>query len=457
MLILLSTGRGNAQKGWPHGGLSDVERIEASPLLVDLDGNGRTEIIYPNHDDFLYVYNHDGTTFSVTVTTPPNWPQPMGYLDGTIASPAVGDIEGTGTKDIVVVGDDKSGKAAKVRVFRSNGTQLGTGIDLATTASGKATACIIDCYKYNGTTRHSAEEILVRDGNGRVHVIYWNGTALQELTAFDTTTSDTERDRFGSQPITPSVSAVDEGGGVTYIVAPSTNNKIYRWRVTSSSSSTTSFNFQVSPLASLQTDHGSTTQFLGSAALVNIDADPSYEIVIGASSKQVYVWDDDGTTYTGWPKQTSQTLTSSPAIADLDVDGIPEVIVGCDDGRVYAWHRDGSNVSGYPVETGGPIYSSPVCADIDGIEGLEVVATSLDGFMHAWSNSGQRLYGWPKQFNTNVYASPALGDIHRNGRFSVVTGGFDGRIFVFDLARKSLDVNAGWLQFRGGFKRQGHL
>ena len=70
---------------------------------VDLDGNGRMEIVVPSFDDRLYVYNHDGTPFNPGSAP---WPKELGFSDGTIASVSAGDIDGDSDLEIVVVGDD---------------------------------------------------------------------------------------------------------------------------------------------------------------------------------------------------------------------------------------------------------------------------------------------------------------------------------------------------------------
>ncbi len=83
------------------------------PVLADLDNDGRKEIIfYEVWGKNIYVYKLDGTFFPgwpKTIETDPIYP---GFIRG---SPAVGDIDGDGYKEIVALAFDS------VYVWRGNG------------------------------------------------------------------------------------------------------------------------------------------------------------------------------------------------------------------------------------------------------------------------------------------------------------------------------------------------
>ena len=73
---------------------------------------------------------------------------------------------------------------------------------------------------------------------------------------------------------------------------------------------------------------------------------------------------------------------------------------------------------------------------MDGQSGLEIVVGSLDGRIYAWNASGTALTGWPKRVRTALYGGPALIDVHNAGRHSVIVGGYDGRLFVYELGHR---------------------
>jgi len=439
--------------GWPRGGWQEADKIQASPLLVDLNADGREEILVPSFGDRLYVYRHTGQSLS-------GWPQQLGFSDGSIGSVAVGDVDGDGSVEIVVAGDDLLSRNAAVKVFEVDGT-LRASVSLGATASAKATPCLIDCYRYKGPTegdRHAAAEIVLRDGDGWLHVLYWNGSGFSDFcngtSTYRTVTDDTLKDRYGAQPITSSASAVGNGSGQTTIVVGSTDSKVYRWSILS----TAGINWSITPQTPFQVT-GRPVKFLGSPALVDLDRDGDYETVIGGSDGWLYVWEGSGSgaAFPGWPRQVSESIVSSPAVADLNFDGNLEIVAGSNDGKVYVWDSNGSLLPGWPAATQGDVFASPVVAHLDReTTGAEVVAASLDGHLYAWTQNGTLLPRWPKRLNTPIFASPAIGNIHGGDRMAIVTAGYNGRIFVWDLSMRSADTGWGWKQFRNGPARQGH-
>ncbi|MBN1868534.1 VCBS repeat-containing protein [Candidatus Sumerlaeota bacterium] len=460
VFLLLSPAAADPVRGWPRGGSASSDRILASPLLADLDGDVRMEIVAIGLSDNVYVYNHDGTLKD-------GWPVTLGFQDGSIASPAVGDIDNDDQLEIVVVGDNTdNGTGANVKVYESTGAlrvAAGTSMKNVASASGKATPCVVNCMKYDGASSHDALEILVRDGDGQLQALYWDSASLSNWyngtnTPYQTLSEEEadRRDRYGNTPITPSVSALDLGGADTLLVCPSTNGHVCRWVVSSDGSSAWDF----SRLSDISISGSPWIHC--SASLAYLDAGNIPDAIVGAADGKVYAWncpstEDTPTTLTGWPKDAEGPVTASPAVAELDgvsTNGL-EVVVGTEKGKVFAWHRDGTAVDGWPVQAGGGIFGSPVVAQLDQTPELEVVATALDGRVYVWSANGEILDKWPKRLGTQIYSSPAVGDIHNWGRMSIVVTGYDGRIYVFDLAEKSLDVEAGWRQFRGGPQRQG--
>lgn len=443
------------QLGWTRGGDSANDHVLASPLIVDLDNDSRVEIVVPSFDDTLTVYTDLGLFFAGT----PGWPVTLGFTDGTMSSVAAGDVDGDGTLELVVAGDDSLSNNARVLVYEANGSlQASINLDSNLNAGVKATPTLVDCYRYSGSTRHDALEIVLRDGDGQLHVLAWNGTGFTDFfentNDYKTVFDDGLKDRFGAQPINPSVAAQSLPGDQTSLVVGSTDGNVYRWNVSSTASANWVFT-KLTPYPAI--DAG--TRFYSSVVLSDLDSDGDSEVIVGGSDGRLYVWDGNGSGsfQNGWPQPTepSEAFLSSPAIADMDGDGTPEVVIGSNDGGVYAWHADGTMVQGWPVWTGGDVFGSPVVAELDGQAGLEVIAASFDGHLYAWTLDGSLLSRWPKRLNTPLYGSPAVGDLHDGGRLSVVTSGFDGRVFVFDLRPKSADPTAGWQQFRGDAARTG--
>lgn len=454
------------QKGWPRAGNFAGSSIQASPLIVnlDLDNAGRNEILVPSQDDRLYIYNHDGTTFTLGNA----WPKTLGYGDGTMASVAVGNVDAVSGLEIILLGDDTSAANCKIKALKPNGDGLVnsqmTEVTLSATASGKATPCLLDVFRYSGTTRHSASEIVVRDGDGRIHILSWNSSTnvfdnKAGTGSWDTCTSESQKDRFGSLAITPSVSAAyDSATDQTYIVAGSTDGRVYRWKIKSVSGSS-SDNWQVTSLSTIATDSLPGTRILSSPVIMDIDGVSGFEIIAATTSQKVYLWHNDsaGTLLANWPQTVEQTIYSSPAVADIDLDGSNEIILGGSDSKVHVWETSGTIKAGWPRATRGDVFASPIVAEIDGNVGLEIIVPSMGERLYAWTHTGEPLPGWPKRLRTLMFGAAAVGDLHNSDRIAIVVGTYTGRVYCFDLAPKSLDVNLGWPQFRGGPARTGNV
>ncbi|MCC5877108.1 MAG: VCBS repeat-containing protein [Candidatus Sumerlaeia bacterium] len=437
----------------------------ASPIVVNLDGDleTRSQVLVPKLDGYLYLYDHDGTDFHSPIN--------LNFGGGTISSVAVGDVNGDGDLNIVIVGDNSNAQGARVRVYKLDGSLLAQRTLYSNSnASGKATACVADILQYIDNDRHEAEEIIIRDGRGQVHILYWNETSLDnwltssEWSSFMTTNSDSQWDLHGAQSITPSVSVFPISENATYLVVPSTDGRIHHWTISSSVSSTPHANDFVSH-APMDPGEDEDFRFLSSASLADLTGKGGKpEIIVGGNNGKVYVWtySSGWSMMSGWPRDTGQPVIASPAVADVNGDGNLEIAVSSYNGNVYLFTKDGDDFvpdghseSPWPVSTGGPVFASPILQEVDGEVGLEVIAASLDGSIYIWRQDGTLLPGWPKRIGEPIYSTPSVMDLHGAGRMSVVFGDFAGYVYCFDLHYRYLPTQSVWPQFRGDIRRRG--
>ena len=113
------------------------------------------------------------------------------------------------------------------------------------------------------------------------------------------------------------------------------------------------------------------------------DLDGSYEIVVGASNGNLYMYNHpDLNSY-----QTNANIICTPAIGDVNNDGYEEIVFGNDNGNVYVLDKDGNLMHQYQVN--GMCKHAIVLEDVTGDGQLEIIvstwkytgnATGMDGF-----------------------------------------------------------------------------
>src|SRR6266705_3044290 len=100
-------GNGNVLPGWPH--VAD-NYISSPPALVDIDGDGIDEIFIGEEDSRIHAYRADGSVL-------PGWPSPFSSVGGqSIFTPAIADLDGDVVPEIIVQGE------GMIEVWKGDGT-----------------------------------------------------------------------------------------------------------------------------------------------------------------------------------------------------------------------------------------------------------------------------------------------------------------------------------------------
>jgi Subtilase family len=392
--------------------------IFAGPTLADLDpspGDGRLEIVAAALDGHLYVWNDDGTPrpgFPVRIADPSQVDvDPVtGHatpLPGVLAkeraakllgSPAVGDLDGDGSPEIVVPSNEEYGGEPGLFVPKTGLTNLlldlgGQGIDLgdleldihgriyALHADGNLHAggpfragwpvrvplLVSGLLPTVGTGTPGAPALADLDGQGELTVAIFGTVGPVLLLAPD-----------GS-------SRLGDEAGVPYVLDPDFP-----------------LGFPEVPAAAGSAD-APFFGALGAGAFGDMDGDglPEYVAPTGGFRKlldvsapasqepgdhQITAWDPrTGEVLPAFPQRMDdlQFLTG-PAIADVDGDGLAEVIQGSGVYLLRAYSVSGATPAGWPKFTHGWLVASPVPGDVDGDGLLEVVAATREGRLYVW-------------------------------------------------------------------------
>jgi len=433
----------------------------SSPGLVDLNGDGRLEIVAPFYSTF--VFDAKGRLLGKGTAT-----RGRVYAPGVVA-----DLDGDGRPEIVVGGNEGSVAAYELR---GGQLRLEHGWPASTCSGG-------DCPEARGM---AAADL---DGDGRI-----------EIVVTTTNTSAT-----GSQVF------VFDAVGSVYRPKDAPATAWPRFNTLSGKGNDADFN------GAGNHGYGAYGENVG---IGNLDDDPQLEIVVTFDNHQINVFNHDGTSvlaspwYTNresghagrrlgwgqfirwlspavednhyqrhvgpWPDVRStmwlQWTASPPSVADLDRDGRNEVIGlpnaemkepyetqayafmvldGAHDGGVRSARRHRGFVTlprtGKPaVRPDGDWYPpsgipAPTVVDIAGDRRPEIVASVPDGFVYAVGPTGKRLWrydyahGAAKAFASEVVAA----DLNRDGTPELVLGTYalargSGRLVVLSSAGKLL-------------------
>ncbi|HEX6761776.1 MAG TPA: FG-GAP and VCBS repeat-containing protein [Gaiellaceae bacterium] len=429
----------------------------SSPSLVDLNGDGRLEIVAPFYSTF--VFDAKGRLLAKATAT-----KGRVYAPGVVA-----DLDGDHIPEIVVGGDEGTVAAYD---YIGGRLRLKPGWPASTCSGGQ-------CPEARGL---AAADL---DGDGHVEVVVTT-----------TNTSST-----GSQ-----VFVFDAHGRVWHPKGAPANS----WP---------RFNQASDAHVNGIGNHGYGA-YGENVAIGNLDDDPQLEIVVTFDDHQINVFNDDGTSvlaspwftnrqngYAGrrlgwgqfirwldptveanqyhrhvgaWPdvRKTPwlQWTASPPVVADLDGDGRSEVIglPNTELGEPYVTQAyafmvfDGAQDGGarsamrhkgfvHPPLSGKPAFRpdgdwyppsgipAPTVVNISGDARPEIVAAVPDGFVYAIGPDGKRLWrydyahGVPKTFASEVVAA----DLNRDGKPELVFGTYgaapgSGRLVVLSPAGKLL-------------------
>ncbi len=421
--------------------LQEGHAITAAPAVGDLDGDGTLEIVVSTLNGALMVWHADGRPMA-------GWPywldlslvegltNPTDVWDyGFFASPALGDLDNDGDLEIVLGAMD-----ARMYAFDPDGSlQEGFPVELRHE------------YGTDGDRRSDGERIVSSAALGDV-----DGDGFLEIAV-------------GSNQKTTGTY------GIGYLLSH-TGEIEPGWPAELFGAYTNALPFVGEGVP-------------GSPTLCDMDGDGRLEVAMHTIADNGKLFAADGTqaasmarlaTDFGYFSNTDEPaanliMINSGAWGDIDRDGRPDYAIGSagfeyaqgliDDGRrhdhdhlVSAWSGatvDGPNGPRMPFIDGFPqvmedlqFFLNPSIADLDG-DGLpEVVNGSAGHILHAFDRDGREPAGWPKQTGQWLLGSPAIGDADHDGYLDVWVGTRSGFIYAWRTpARADLAIRE-WASFR---------
>jgi len=448
---------------------------EAAPLLVDLDADGRDEIILPTADGLVRIMDWEGGELRTVVVA-------LDETETVVRGAAVGDLSGNGSPVIVV-----ASRRGKVYAFDRTGQRLkpfpvSVNPELArpATRERQVELGILSRPVLADVDGKPGKEIIVSALDGHVYVWRHDGSLLSgfpvrvapaaesvAIAKLVSTPAVGDIDGDGRPEIVVGSNGLNDGLATAYAIRAEGNQHpdgpfVPGWRP-----------FELPALRpGLLPTLASGLQM--TPALIDVDGDLDLEVVLYAVTGSSVVLVDQpaqglpqivaryslapgadsalqGTTFLGG--------TGSPLIADTDGDGRFELYAPLLPFRMLTlrsnpgipldvplalggWRLDGApdDRSIVPMLPSYPrrmedlmLFASPVAADVDGDGSAEILMGSGGYLLHAFARSAGEATGFPKFTGGWVFSAPAVGDLDGDGRPDLVAVTREGYLFAWEL------------------------
>lgn len=368
-------------------------------------------------------------------TQPPELPAfPIGFKTETSGHVAVGDVDGRGGYEIVVGAED-------IYVWHADGNELMNGDGDSQTsgpmtneASAFGPAGIVLGYLDDVA---GMEIVACENGNGNYLIHAYTREGVDAPGWPKSTSGQLGPDWNWA---TPAIGDID-GDGDNEVVVNTLNGIVWAWHHDGTevrdgdSNPGTDGVFYFRPGSSFEYS-------MSGPSLHDLDGDGAADIIFGTrydstSSRRLMAIKFDGTDVPGFPVVVNHNVLCHPAVGDLNGDGVYEIVINTTAGTVYVVQEDGSNYPGFPRTVSGVGFnvnwtSSPALGDMDEDGELEIVISGntngddsdmviLDTDV-AGGTSGDTMFGWPVAFPGSSEGSPVLADINGDGFVDIVHG-----------------------------------
>ena len=380
------------------------KKVNMSPAIGDVDGDGTLEIVFGGWDGKMRCLKSDGT---------PLWIVDVGSgANKLTSSPTLRDLTGDGRLEVVVAGWGGI-NVGKLYVLRGSDGHVLATFSVASQVTAPVLVSDLDndgaCEIVVGQFNLSAEMLPVYCLSA--HVKLDGHLSL-----------DTKWVTYGRLSEAPAAADVDQDGRQEVFLVPSEPSPLEEF------AGVKSLGYKGLALWRSPSLYWGGTTF----AIADIDADGRLEIVnvqtIGAERRMECR--DANTGQLRWSLAYDFNTHHYPAIADFDGDGQMEIIVGdFFPDRLLCIDSSGQIRWDVPVVgTIGP--SSPAIGDVDGDGQLEIVlATRGDqAAIQVIDENGGLV--WSRSMPDQIFSSPALADLDGDGTLEIAFGCYDFFFYV---------------------------
>ncbi len=354
-----------------------------SPVLVDMNKDGKLDIVQGSFDGKVYVYQQDGSVL-------PGWPVAVRFPNNSkefgrvFTTPAVADFTGDGIPDVLVGSNERLGAgsgAGAFYVIDGRGTAAGQRPYLPNWPVGMTS---LNIFPLVAEGVGNSPVIADVDGDGKPDAImHGNASAPLILPGDPGAQSGLSGTPANAIPVRLDSNGNEEGRGLEPTAFFGASSKALR-------PDTMLPLFAQPSVGDLNMD-GTPDIITAGGSLSMAQSLFAKGPSSGTAQQLVGMWDGKtGKMLPGSPALIEDfSFFNSQAVADITNDGYPEVLVGSAGYYLHAFDGCALEAPGWPKFTGQWIAATPAVGDITGAGTLDVAVPTRAGWLYAWRTPGK--------------------------------------------------------------------
>jgi hypothetical protein len=469
---------------WKPGFPVDLDASgEAAPLLVDLDDDGRDEIVLPAADGYVHLLHVEpeglrASRLPLDALAPLDPSEPGAPIrEPVIRAAALGDL-GDGARTLVVASREGKVHAFDVRGERRAGfpVALDPGLARPATRERRVSPGVLSRPVLADLDGVPGAEIVVSGLDGHVHVLRGDG---RPLAGFPVALAHRAHPELRAEIVsTPAVGDLDGDGRPEIVVGwnglVEDRAGVFVIRAAGARAGAFLPGWDPFEIVALRPDMLPTlaTGVAMEPVLTDVDRDGDAEAVLYAVTGDAIELVDHGPDgprvvarhgMAPGPRSEFRDIsfvaeTGSPIVADTDGDGRAELYAGLLPLRMLTLRSKPAVPIDVPLALGGwelggagdgarvpmlphwpqrmedlMIFARPLAADVDGDGTGEVLMGSGGYLLHAFRRTGGDAEGFPKFTGGWIFSEPAVGDLDGDGRLDLVSVTREGYLFAWEL------------------------